>query len=806
MKKILFILFFALPHFLLAQITALKGVVVDSLTLQPLPYVTIIINGINTQGASSDSAGNFYLKSQNPITSLTCSFVGFTTKHITFKPGEKPSFFTIRMAAQESELDNVVIVAGENPANRIIRTAVNNRFENNYANLNSYTYHAYEKFTFSGIPTSEADDPLKIKLFHYLDEHHILIMESVVDRYYLAPALSKEKVEAQKVSGLQNPNFTLLTSQLQTTNFYDPFIEIATTKFVNPISPNSWDRYFFNIVDTSYSGQDTVYTLTYIPAKGKNFEALKGKIEINSDGYAIQHVVAQPADTVFTTMYAKMEQFYAKSDEVHWFPTQLTTQLWFKKFIINGLMVMMDGKTFITNPKANPPITKKDFDGVGVEIKTDAATKSNDYWTQNRMDTLTRKELNTYSKLDSLGRKNNFDRKVDFVTALSDGNYRLKNVSIQIYNVIKVNGPEGLRLGLGLETNSDLSHKFVLGGFGGYGLNDERWKYGGFLDLKLFPPKNVKLSFFYSKNYEETGGTRFFQGSYWGNNENYRNYTISSFDYVTREQVSFTSRIRKYLNMQLTAFAAHKQILSDYRFIDNTSSEPVQRDHFDFSGMQAAFRFSYKERIVQSLDRYYWINQGYPVIWFQATQGFKGFLNGDFDYTKLESKFEYTFPTRSLGLTSIALVGGWVNNPLPATDLFTGISSYEPIGLYAGNSFQTMRSNEFLDSKYVGVFLQQDFQKNIIRWGKFQPNLVLMTNIGWGTLQHPELQVNATTKSMNQGYFESGFLLNNLLAKKFFGVARLGVGAGAFYRYGPYAFSNPLSNLAVKATWNYSFK
>jgi hypothetical protein len=117
-----------------------------------------------------------------------------------------------------------------------------------------------------------------------------------------------------------------------------------------------------------------------------------------------------------------------------------------------------------------------------------------------------------------------------------------------------------------------------------------------------------------------------------------------------------------------------------------------------------------------------------------------------------------------------------------------------------------MRSNEFLSSKYIALFFQQDFQKNIIRWGKFQPNLILLTNIGWGTLAHPELQINSPTKSMDKGYFESGFLLNNLLAKKFFGVARLGLGAGAFYRYGPYAFSNPIDNLSLKVTWTYNFK
>ena len=58
---------------------------------------------------------------------------------------------------------------------------------------------------------------------------------------------------------------------------------------------------------------------------------------------------------------------------------------------------------------------------------------------------------------------------------------------------------------------------------------------------------------------------------------------------------------------------------------------------------------------------------------------------------------------------------------------------------------------------------------------------------------------------MEKGYFESGLIITNIVAKKFFGIARVGVGAGAFYRYGPYAFSDPMENLAIKLTWTYNF-
>lgn len=42
------------------------------------------------------------------------------------------------------------------------------------------------------------------------------------------------------------------------------------------------------------------------------------------------------------------------------------------------------------------------------------------------------------------------------LNAFQDGNLRLQYVSVQLYNVVKFNRQEGFRLGMGLETNSDL--------------------------------------------------------------------------------------------------------------------------------------------------------------------------------------------------------------------------------------------------------------------------------------------------------------------------------------------------------------
>jgi hypothetical protein len=151
-------------------------------------------------------------------------------------------------------------------------------------------------------------------------------------------------------------------------------------------------------------------------------------------------------------------------------------------------------------------------------------------------------------------------------------------------------------------------------------------------------------------------------------------------------------------------------------------------------------------------------------------------------------------------------MGGIVDGVIPSSELFTGRSSYAAFGLYAPNSFQTMRSGEFLDNRYVSIFFRQDLLTNVIQWGKFEPNFVLLANAGWGILTHPEVHLNTSVKSMEKGYFESGIEANNLIAKKFLGIVRMGVGVGVFYRFGVYAFPHQWDNFAFKGTFSYNFK
>jgi hypothetical protein len=103
---------------------------------------------------------------------------------------------------------------------------------------------------------------------------------------------------------------------------------------------------------------------------------------------------------------------------------------------------------------------------------------------------------------------------------------------------------------------------------------------------------------------------------------------------------------------------------------------------------------------------------------------------------------------------------------------------------------------------YMILFLvQQDLGKRLLRTKFFKPDVVLVTNLGYGNLKQPlpDLIV-PQVKTMNKGFFESGLMLNNVISS-----ALSGIGVGAFYRYGAYSLPKRKDNLKFKMTATIAF-
>ena len=88
MKRLLFAFLSFVPAVLFAQST-IRGIVVDSLTNEPLPSATVYVNG-TTQGTTTDNDGRFELKEVSFPATVVFSFVGYKPKALDVdrNPGE----------------------------------------------------------------------------------------------------------------------------------------------------------------------------------------------------------------------------------------------------------------------------------------------------------------------------------------------------------------------------------------------------------------------------------------------------------------------------------------------------------------------------------------------------------------------------------------------------------------------------------------------------------------------------------------------------------------------------------------------
>ena len=106
MKRILFYLFLLVSIFeIKAQDSKVSGVVVDSLTNQPLEYVNIYL--LDTpRGTTSNESGVFQFEGLNTSKVLRFGYVGFKTKDIDFS---KEKIDTIRLVRANEQLSEVIV-------------------------------------------------------------------------------------------------------------------------------------------------------------------------------------------------------------------------------------------------------------------------------------------------------------------------------------------------------------------------------------------------------------------------------------------------------------------------------------------------------------------------------------------------------------------------------------------------------------------------------------------------------------------------------------------------------------------------
>jgi hypothetical protein len=805
----------------------ISGRVIDAETREALAFVNIVQTGTN-YGISTDIDGKFTLTSSRPIDAIYLTYVGYYPLQYSIPNGEMDKLL-ILLQRKTFDLDEVEILPTVNPAHRIIDSVLANRYQNDPEKLKTFSYTSYEKTIFTAkldtmmhavkdslgnwmtdtlfmetdtammtVSDTTVSDSSLAEMKAFFERQDIALMETVVERKFMAPDRNYENVKANRISGFQDPIFVFLVSQIQSTSFYREIFKIMDKSYINPVSDGSKNKYIFIIEDTLYTERlDTVFVISYRPRPNTNFDGLKGLLYINSYKWAVQNAIARPDRQEGFSI--KIQQKYELIDDEQWFPVQLNTDVTFARMQVAAgearASLVGIGKSYIRDIVINPELVRREFAVLGVDVDPSSHEKPEEFWNAYRIDTLSQRDLRTYAFLDSIGREANFDRIANSFETLMNGKIPIKFIDIDLDRIIKYNDYQGFYLGLGAHTNDKLSRKFKLGGYWGYGFKDKSAKYGGDASVVLNRRHEVQIGLLYNFDLEETGGTKFFDDTdNFLTGENWRNFLVRHMNPTRDLSATLGFRLLRDFKFGLGFHVKTKEASDGYLYEQaGKDGTVVALDEFRFTQVSAGFRFAFREEFIVTKRSRMSLGTKYPVVWLQYTRGIEGFLDGEYAYNRLDLKVEKSFYTKYLGTTSLQLRGGFVDRAIPATDLYNGNGSYRFFTLFAPNSFATMRMDEFLSDRYTALYFTHNFGKLLKRWEKFQPELLISTNAAFGWLKYDERHLGIQYKTMDRGYYESGFLINHLLDLRIYSL-----GVGAFYRWGPYAYPMFKDNIALK--------
>lgn len=381
-------------------------------------------------------------------------------------------------------------------------------------------------------------------------------------------------------------------------------------------------------------------------------------------------------------------------------------------------------------------------------------------------------------------------KKIEFAKSLMNGFLPTKYFDFDLRYLIKFNQYEGLRTGMGGVTNENFSERYKIQGYTVYGFRDHRFKYnvgGGF---RIAENTNTWLHVSYTDDLQETGSSKFLTDKRFFQFFEPRLLNIDLFHKHITKALTLEHRISD--NLLTESQIALSKIDPTYNYQFAVDDEIYA--NYDLSLLTISTQWNPFNTVVDEK-----IAAGYPQFAVQYTKSFDALFKGDFSFSKLDLRTVYKFRHKNDSSTELVFSAGIASGKTPITHLYhaypnnvnkeTILQRFSVAGI---NSFETMYFNEFFSDRF-GILQFKHKLKPFEISRRFKPELVLISRYALGNMSHIERHQNIAFKTLDQGYSESGFEINNLL---------FGFGLSFAYRYGSYHLPEFEDNFAFKFTFN----
>ncbi|WP_321289222.1 DUF5686 family protein [uncultured Sunxiuqinia sp.] len=780
----------AAPFQLAAQPRTVR--VVDVSSSQPLPFVKALSDSVRVETTSNiDGYLNLYGITNDTILFYHAGYRMQQQVLTKLKDGE-----LVRLQKGFSGFNDLRDKTISEDAKRVIEKVLDNRGAHQLKNINSYKYQLYNKLTV------QLTDESRAKLYDSVDrqagslhakladQQDLYLQEGVRTKIYQKPDQAKEIVIADRTSGLKDSALIRLTKQLELFSFYQDTIPFFYEKYMSPISDLGIQNYLFSIdkklLNTS---GDSLFVISFKPSESNRVSAFEGVLTINSDGYAIESLQINATHSTQDKLDFSLHQLHNQLPSGQWFPKSMVFQIGIKNFKLQefpseSLDVQISGKSFITGSQLNIPFGDSFF-----ERKDSKASLDNEEQQQTSYAPVSvgnPVDGSAVRSVDILGLQIDKSDQLKLVQSLSSWRYPVGKVDILLDRLVNYNRFEGFQLGLGFQTNQDFNRFLSLKGYYRYGFLDDESKFGGDLFFRLDSASDSRFFVHYENDIKEDGSIDFLEQPKPFISQQLDVWYRTHFTYHEIYQAGFVARI-------LPSFISNvywkNYQLNNPTFLDGSITDPLINYHL--VGVQ--FRLTFKEKLFRQRGEIFSKGGRFPVIHFNFERALDQY--SDRPYQAVEFKLNDSYMFGKLGESEFTLLGslrksGGVMNLLASPPF----SRSELVSNYNDNSFATMRVNEFVTDQLLAFFWRHNLGPVLFRDKQNHPDIFMVFNAGVGKSEYDD-QINFSLRytSIPKGYYEAG-----LLGTKLVRVGLVKLGAGAFYRLGPYQLESFKDNLSLK--------
>ena len=757
-----FLLFLLLGCCISVSAQNIQGVVTDSLTNDPIPYLSVFYEGKGV-GSITGNDGNYKVETRKGWNKLTFSAVGYVTKVVNIIPGVTKNL-NVRMRPDDIMLDEVVVKPKRekysrknNPAVELMKKVIAHKKNNKLSENDYYQYNKYQKITMSlNDVTPEMLEKGMYKKMPFLkdqielcEETNKFILPISVDEtasqkiYRKHPKSEKTLIKGMSSTGV-NELFatgdmlsTVLKDVFTDVNIYDNDIRLLQYPFISPISSSDAISFYkFYIMDTTFVDKDKCFHLTFVPNNSQDF------------GFTGHLYVL--ADSSYTVKKCTMNlpkksgvNFVDNMDIIQEFE-QLPNGEWVLKtddmIVEMTLMKIMQGfqirRTTRYSDYAFDELPQQLFKRKGAEIKeADAMMRGDDFWNQYRPVPLTQTESSMDMLVKRLEQMPGF-KYVIFVLKAFIENFvetgtkeHPSKVDIGPVNtMISNNYIDGLRLRMSAQTTANLNPHLFLKGYYAYGFKDHRSKYMGeveysFNKKEYLPREFPKNSITFSYQYDVMSPTdKFLKTDKDNVFVSFKTSTVDQMSYVRNIALKYENETQFGLKTTVEVKNSKDEPTGGLAYITNDDQKTLIPE---IQTMEAslAFRYAPGETFVNTKQRRIPVSFDAPVFTLSHTAGFKGVLGGEYNYNLTEIGLYKRFWFSSWGKIDMFVKGGaqWNKVPFPLLIMPAANLSY----ILQRETFNLINNMEFLNDRYASLDVSWDLN------GKIFNRIPLLKKLKW---------------------------------------------------------------------------